>query len=93
MAQTLQLTRNQFAAFLNDHESIKQFEKLFAIGDSIAPDFVNEVYTLAGIADSKAVQAIDAIERLSQAIELVALAPEKTQEMKNQEVLAWLSMQ
>ena len=76
-ANKLKLTRNQFREFLKDHESIKQFEQLFDTVDAIAPDFVNEVYIAAGIAEAKATQALASIERLR----------------RNQEVLTWLSMQ
>lgn len=75
MANKLKLTRNQFAQFLSDHESIKQFEALFSLADSLAPDFVNEVFIAAENAGSRAQQALDALQRLSNALELVALAP------------------
>lgn len=43
-AQKLKLNRKQLSDFLgNDYDAIKQFEQLFAIGDSIAPDVVQEV--------------------------------------------------
>lgn len=93
MTGTLKLTRNQLATFLKDYELIKQFENLFAVVDEIAPDFVNEVATAAGIADAKAVQALDTLEALKQLIELTSYEPPRTQEQKNQEVLTWLSMQ
>ena len=54
--QRLNLTRDQLATFLKDFEQIKQFEKLFATVDAIAPDFVNEVFTLAANADAKAMR-------------------------------------
>lgn len=75
MANKLKLTRNQLAQFLSDHESIKQFEKLFSIVDALAPDFVNEVLIAAETAGSRATQALDALQRLSNALELLALAP------------------
>jgi hypothetical protein len=54
----LNLTRDQLATFLKDHEQIRQFERLFALADSIAPDVVSEVSTAAGIAQATAVQAV-----------------------------------
>lgn len=54
----LNLTRDQLATFLNDHEQIRQFERLFALADSIAPDVVSEVSTAAGSAQATAVQAV-----------------------------------
>ena len=109
MAKSLKLTRNQLSSFLNgNHELIKQFETLFTVVDTIAPDFINDVLIAAGIADTKAQQSLDAIERVSAVLELAALAPavesavktlslvdlatERDIAIKNQEVLTWLSM-
>ncbi len=41
--EKLRLTRNQLAAFLSDPVAIKQFEKLFSVVDTIAPDVVEQV--------------------------------------------------
>ena len=54
----LNLTRDQLATFLKDHEQIRQFERLFAVADAIAPDVVVEVSTAAGSAQATAVQAV-----------------------------------
>ena len=62
----LRLTRDQLSSFLKDFEQIKQFENLFKIVDSIAPDVVNEVSTAAGIAQSNATAAIGAVLALAQ---------------------------
>ena len=75
-SQKLNLTRNQLAKFLTDHEQIRQFERLFATVDAIAPDFVNEVATLAGNADSKAIQALAAVASLSQEAMVAATTAE-----------------
>ena len=67
----LNLTRDQLALFLKDHESIKQFERLFATVDEIAPDFVNEVAISAGTAQATANDAlalIDALEAINAAV-------------------------
>jgi hypothetical protein len=58
MVTKLNLTRDQLATFLKNHEQIKQFENLFATVDTIAPDVVNEVSTAAGSAQATAVQAV-----------------------------------
>lgn len=71
----LKLTRAQLAAFLNDHQAIKQFEQLFKTVDALAPDFVNEVNIAAENAGSRAQQALDALQRIADALELLALAP------------------
>jgi hypothetical protein len=63
----LNLTRDQLATFLKDHEQIRQFEKLFSTVGAIAPDFVNEVFNLAANADAKAIQALGQIAEFAQA--------------------------
>ncbi len=100
MATKLNLTRDQLATFLKNHEQIRQFENLFAVADAIAPDVVNEIKIEAGTAqatanealaqivrlaqdaainsgnaDQKAVQALDALNRIAQSLELLSTAP------------------
>ncbi len=72
----LNLTRDQLATFLKDFEQIKQFEALFATVDAIAPDFVNEVFTLAANADTKAIQALGQIAEFAQAAAVCCAAAE-----------------
>lgn len=62
----LNLTRDQLASFLQDHEQIKQFERLFATVDAIAPDVVLEINIAAGTAQATAVQALGMISSLAQ---------------------------
>jgi hypothetical protein len=57
----LRLTRDQLSSFLKDFEQIKQFENLFKIVDTIAPDVINEVSTAAASAQSTATAAMGAI--------------------------------
>jgi hypothetical protein len=64
----LNLTRDQLALFLKDHESIKQFERLFATVDAIAPDFVNEVAISAGNAQATANDALALIDALENSL-------------------------
>lgn len=64
----LGLTRDQLAIFLKDHEQIKQFENLFALAATIAPDAVQAATILAGNADAKAVQALGQIAALAQEV-------------------------
>ena len=61
----LNLTRNKLAEFLPDHESIRQFERLFAVADAM-PDTVDQLGTQAGDADAKATLALSEIAALSQ---------------------------
>ena len=96
----LNLTRDQLASFLIDHQQIKQFEMLFSAVDAIAPNVVLEINIAVGTAQAtannaidqiialgqsmavndaamsaKVQQALDAIPRLAQALELLAAAP------------------
>lgn len=64
----LNLTRDQLATFLKDHEQIKQFERLFATVDAIAPDFVNEVSIAAGTAQAMANDALALIQSLENSL-------------------------
>lgn len=99
--QKLNLTRDQLATFLNNHEQIKQFERLFQIADEVAPssdttgisiqagnaeaaatEALSQIVSLAkdaatnsGAADQKAVQALDALGRIANALEMLATAP------------------
>jgi hypothetical protein len=62
----LNLTRDQLSTFLKDHEQIKQFERLFAVADSIAPDVVTEIGIATGSAQATADQALGQIDQLAQ---------------------------
>ena len=73
--QKLNLTRDQLATFLKNHEQIKQFESLFAVVDTIAPDVVNEVKTEAGNALATANSALAQLTRIANALEMLATAP------------------
>lgn len=71
----LSLTRAQLAAFLKDHQAIRQFELLFTTVDEIAPDLVNEINIAAENAGARAQQALDLLQQVAHALELLALAP------------------
>jgi hypothetical protein len=76
VSRKLGLTRDQLAAFLGDHEQIKQFENLFAIVDSeVAPDAVTQATTLAGNAQSSANEALSYISGMMSALQLLQQAP------------------
>ena len=75
MVNTLRLSRSQIAKIVgNDPEAIKQFEKLFAQSDA-QPTDLDQVAVSAGIADSKAGQALDQLQRIADALELIASNP------------------
>lgn len=73
--QKLNLTRDQLSTFLKNQEQIRQFEKLFSTVDAIAPDVVLEINIAAGTAQASANEALALVSALTQALELLALAP------------------
>lgn len=76
MVQRLNLTRDQLASFLQDHEQIKQFERLFqVVSDEVAPFSVTEATILAGSADASANNALSSIEAINSILEYLDQAP------------------
>lgn len=72
----LGLTRDQLAAFLQDHEQIKQFENLFAVVTSeVAPNSVTETSILAGGAMASANEALASIEVMKSVLGYLDRAP------------------
>jgi hypothetical protein len=72
------ITRNELAQFLPSQRAIRAFEQLFELIPSSLNEssvVVEEVSVNAQNADSKATQALGAISRLADAVELLALAP------------------
>jgi hypothetical protein len=77
MVQRLNLTRDQLASFLQDHEQIKQFERLFqVVSDEVAPFSVTEAAILAGDAMASANQALASIEVMKSVMEYLDRSPE-----------------
>jgi len=64
--QPLRLTREQLAQFLPDHESIRRFEQLFAVVETVAPDVINEVSIAADGAAAAAAQALGQVLQAAQ---------------------------
>jgi len=56
----LNLTRDQLATFLKDHEQIRQFERLFADVNQLEPTTLLDLAINASTAGQQAVQALDA---------------------------------
>jgi len=102
VSRKLNLTRDQLAAFLTDHQQIRQFELLFSVADQAQyiPDELAEVSIVAGTAqatandalaqiialaqeseinstsaEQKAVQALETLGRIANALELLSAAP------------------
>jgi hypothetical protein len=72
----LNLTRDQLASFLKDHEQIKQFEKLFQTVDTINTVSLDDVSVTAGNAGASANEALSQVEALQSLVQLLAYAPE-----------------
>lgn len=74
--QKLNLTRDQLATFLKNHEQIKQFEQLFQIADEISPatDTVG-ISIQAGTAQAAANDALAQLQRIGDLLALIASAP------------------
>jgi hypothetical protein len=76
MATTrLNLTRDQLATFLKDHEQIRQFERLFADVNQLEPTTLVDLAITASTAGQQAVEALTALERIASALEMVTAAP------------------
>ena len=72
----LNLTRDQLAEFLPDHQMIRTFENLFAVVEPLAPDTINDLFIMAGQADNKAIQALQSLSEIAQTAAINAGAAE-----------------
>jgi hypothetical protein len=76
MATTrLNLTRDQLATFLKDHEQIRQFERLFADVNQLEPTTLVDLAITASTTGQQAVEALDSLNRIANALEMLAAAP------------------
>jgi len=74
--QKLNLTRDQLATFLKNHEQIRQFEQLFQVVDQVSPSSdTTGISIQAGNADAAANEALAQLQRIANALELLAAAP------------------
>jgi hypothetical protein len=73
-ASKLNLTRDQLASFLQDHEQVRQFERLFSNVRELEPTTLVDLAIAAGTADQKATEALDALSALAQDTALQAEA-------------------
>ena len=107
MTHKLKMTRQQLAAFLKDHESIKQFESLFLTVDTVTPITSTDFEFAADTAQASARDALDQINQLTddQLLAIVArideiesllieMQPILADEEPNNsaQVITWLSM-
>ena len=63
MANRLNLSREQLATFLKNHEQIKQFERLFATVNEVDQTVIDAVLTIESMYDAKAQVELDALDR------------------------------
>jgi hypothetical protein len=75
MYKFTKLTRNQLAKFLPDHESIKVFEQITANSGELLPEAVEQLAIDIGISQSNVNSALASLDRIAQALELLATAP------------------
>lgn len=71
----LKLTRDQLASFLQDHEQIRQFERLFSQVEELEPTTLADIILNLAVSDVKANEALDGIEALRREINGLMLAP------------------
>jgi len=81
MADPKSLSRDQLSKFLPDAEAIKRFERLFVVAGDLTPADVATLYRLtqeasidASIADAKSNEALGALNRIADSLELIALS-------------------
>lgn len=72
----LNLTRDQLATFLKDHEQIRQFERLFADVNQLEPTTLLDLAINASTAGQQAVQALDAALTAAQEAAVTSAAAE-----------------
>jgi hypothetical protein len=71
--QKLNLTRDQLATFLKNHEQIRQFERLFQVADEVSPATDTEGISIeAGNADASANEALAQIVSLARDVAINA---------------------
>jgi hypothetical protein len=75
MVRRLNLTRDQLASFLQDHEQIKQFELLFSSVDTLSNVTIDELNIGSGNATASANDALAQLSAVSQMLELLITAP------------------
>lgn len=63
--------------FGNNTRIFRAMRELFKQAGDLSPAAIEEALIAAGTADSKAVQALDILERIANAVELSSLAPRK----------------
>ncbi len=89
MTGPFKITRNELAQFLPSQRAIRAFEQLFDLIPSSLDSnttLIEEASINAQNADSRAQEAVSAIVRLADAVELLALAPVRSPENQNVDI-------
>ena len=89
MTGPFKITRNELAEFLPSQRAIRAFEQLFDLIPSnldTNASLIEETSINAQNADSRAQQAVSAIARLADAVELLALAPVRPSQVQNVDI-------
>lgn len=75
MREKLSFTRAQLKEIFRDFESIKEFERLIGLVDSLIPSTVVDLEIAAESADAKAQEALESLERIARALEEIKALP------------------
>lgn len=82
MADSKPLSRDQLAKFLPNNEAIRRFERLFAATSDLSPADITTLYRLsqeasidAGLANTRAAEASDSLQRIARSLEVMASNP------------------
>lgn len=75
MRERLSFTRAQLKDIFKDFESIKEFERLIGLVDSLIPSTVVDLEIAAEAADSKAQEALETLGRVADALNALAATP------------------
>lgn len=74
---TIPLDSELARIFGNNTRIFRAMRELFKQAGDLSPASIDEALIAAGMADNKAIQALDILDRIANAIELSSLAPQK----------------
>lgn len=77
MRERLSFTRAQLQAVFKDFKSVKEFERLMEMVDGLIPTTIDDIDVVAALTDIKAVAALDAVARLTEALESMRGGPQR----------------
>ncbi|MDB4278429.1 hypothetical protein N9917_02365 [Deltaproteobacteria bacterium] len=77
MADPVAPSRDKLKALFPNHDDLVAFERLFEVAGGSTPDDLESLAISVGLVGGQAVQALDAINRMANALELLSLAPQQ----------------